>query len=101
MVKNTEATKLLESLDVQQLSVLHKFRGDESFKDLVSLFNHIITFDKEKSVGLFRDIKDNNTALEITSKGNFYRGRINMVVLVHALFKNAEFELEKRERKSV
>ena len=99
--KSFEVKNLLKSLDDKQLGTLHFFRGNEHFKEFVSVLNHIIILEKDKSVGLFSDVNDVDQAVKITSKGNFYRGRIKSIVLIHSLMQNAESELELREMKKL
>lgn len=98
--KSIEATQILRALTKDQLSALHKIRNDKEFADYVSVFNAIIQNEKDKIVGLQSDISTVDKAVEKASKGNFHRGRVSSLVLIHSLMKNAEYELERRENKN-
>ena len=98
--KSLELDYLLRDLSLDQVSALHFYRGNEKFKDFVSVLNHVIKLDQLKTVGLVSDVNSVDEAVKTVSKQNFYRGRINLAVLLHGLMKNAEEELERREAKS-
>lgn len=95
-----EAEQILKVISKDQLMAIHKIRGDKDFKHIVSMLNGIAVLDKDKIVGLVSDVLSTDDAVKKTSKQNFYRGRINLWVLLHSLFLGAEKELEKRERKN-
>lgn len=98
--KNFECSKILEALTEKQLAAISYIAADKNhFKDFVSILNQLVLTDKEKQVGLVSDISSVDKAVELTSKQNFYRGRINSIVLIHSLIRNASDELERRERK--
>lgn len=98
--KTVEATQILRAITKDQLAALHALRGDSHFADFVGLINTIIINDKDKIVGLQSDVASVDKAIEKATKGNFYRGRISSLVLLHSLMLNAEKELDIREKKN-
>lgn len=98
--KTLELVKLIQSLSLDQVAILHRYRGDKDFKHFVSTINHVITLDKDKTVGLVSDINSTDAMIKCVNKQNFYRGRINFGVLLHGLMVNAERELNRRESAS-
>jgi hypothetical protein len=96
-----ELQKALKVLTTKKLAALHKIRGDrESFLELIGLFNEIIKNDENKMIAMVSDINSSDDAVFKMSKLNFWRGRINAIVLLHGLFINAEKQLEMREAKN-
>jgi len=98
--KSYEVKEILKTLSTKKLGAMHTFRGTEHFEDFVSVLSHIIAVDEVKMIKLVSDINDVDQAVKLASKSNFHRGRIKAIVLIHALMKNAEYELEKRELKN-
>lgn len=97
--KSVEMDIILKSLLTEHLQAL-KFIADNeaTMRGLIGILNAVVFNDKEKIVGLVSGIESADQAIKITTKQNFYSGRISLAVLIHGLVKHAGEELERRER---
>jgi hypothetical protein len=98
--KYVEAELILKNLPIEQLSALHQLRGDakifESFKKFLT---DLLYIDEGKILGLAGTAKTVDETVEKMIRQNYYKGRTNMLVLIHALLINAEKEINRREKK--
>jgi hypothetical protein len=101
MVKNTEAQLILKNIPKEQVGALHELKNSAAiFEHFKKLLNDMLNLDEGKIISLAGTMEGVDDAVKMSSKQNFYKGRINMIVLIHALIINAEKEMEIRERKS-
>lgn len=99
--KNIEAELILKNIPIEQLSALHEIKGNAKiFAAFKQMLHDMMFLDEGKVITIASPVNSVDDAVKQNSKQMFYQGRINMVVLIHALILNAEAEMERRERKS-
>jgi hypothetical protein len=95
-----EAELILKSLPIEQLAALHQLRGDKIFEPFKKFLTDMLYIDENKIITLAGSCQSADEAVEKMVKQNYYKGRTNMLVLIHALLLNAEKEINRREKKS-
>jgi hypothetical protein len=98
--KYLEAELILKNLQIENLTVLDELHGNTKlFETLKRLLTDLMYQDEGKVINLAGGCKSADEAVEKMVKQNFYKGRINMLVLLHALLLNAGKEINRREKK--
>jgi hypothetical protein len=98
--KITQASLILKSLDSKSVGGLYELsKKEELLGPLADVMQYIKNLDMKKILDNAGGVNSLDTMIDRAVDQSFSRGRISAMVLLYTLIKNAEKEMEKRERR--